>query len=306
MPAIEEILKEARKAGASDVHITVGLPPKMRVEGKLMNMSYPRFQPAQTLELLLEIMTEDQRKYFEKKGECEIAFSANGTGRFRVSAFKQRGTIALAIRLVGTEVPRAELLGLPEAVVDLYKKKQGMVLITGPVGSGKTTTLASMIDKINTNREVHIITLEEPIEYLHPHKMSIVNQREIGIDSLSFAEALRAALREDADVILIGELRDAESIRVAITAAETGHLVFSTLNTSGAVEAIEQMVDMFPEREQAQIRERLAGVLEAVVFQQMLPEKEKRKPSFEVLHIDAAVRGLIEQGKRQELSGVVR
>ena len=231
MPTIEEILRAAKEAGASDVHLTVGIPPKMRVNGNLITMDYPKMLPADTLEVLVNIMTEVQRERFEERGEYDMSFSIPNCGRYRVNAYKQRGSVALAFRLVGTKVPSPEELGVPESVIDLYQRKRGLVLVTGPTGSGKSTTLAAIIDKINNNRDAHVITLEDPIEYLHQHKMSMVNQREIGIDSNNYANALRAALREDPDVILVGEMRDFETISVAITAAETGHLVLSTLHT---------------------------------------------------------------------------
>ena len=183
MPKIEEILREAKNAGASDVHITVGIPPKMRVNGSLVTMSYPKFMPADTTEMLLEIMNETQRELFEGRGEYDMSFSIREMGRYRVNAYKQRGSVALAIRLVGTQIPSAEELGLPESVADLYNRKRGLVLVTGPAGSGKSTTLAAIIDMINTYRDAHVITLEDPIEFLHQHKMSMVNQREIGLDS---------------------------------------------------------------------------------------------------------------------------
>ena len=221
MPKIEEILREAKNAGASDVHITVGIPPKMRVNGSLVTMSYPKFMPADTTEILLEIMNETQRELFEERGEYDMSFSIREMGRYRVNAYKQRGSVALAIRLVGTQIPSAEELRLPESVADLYNRKRGLVLVTGPAGSGKSTTLAAIIDMINTYRDAHVITLEDPIEFLHQHKMSMVNQREIGLDSENYANALRAALREDPDVILVGEMRDLATISVAVTAAET-------------------------------------------------------------------------------------
>ena len=234
MVSVVELLKQAKEAGASDLHITVGIPPKMRVNGKLITMDYPRMMPDNTMEALLEVMNEQQRLKFEEKGELDMSFSVPEMGRFRVNAFKQRGTVAMAIRLVGTSVPSVEELRIPDSVIELYKKKRGLVLVTGPTGSGKSTTLAALIDKINHNREAHVITLEDPIEYLHRHDKSMVNQREIGLDTGNYTNALRAALREDPDVILVGEMRDFETISVAITAAETGHLILSTLHTIGA------------------------------------------------------------------------
>ena len=206
MPTIEEMLKIAKDAGASDVHITVGVPPKMRVNGKLITMDFDRLMPADTVLLLDEIMNDYQKECFEKNGEYDMSFSIIGQGRYRANAYKQRGSVALALRVVGTHVPSAESLGLPPSVIDLYQRKRGLVLVTGPTGSGKSTTLAAIIDKINSSRECHVITLEDPIEYLHQHRLSMVNQREIGLDSKNYATALRAALREDPDVILVGWL----------------------------------------------------------------------------------------------------
>lgn len=308
MPTIEEMLKTAKDAGASDVHITVGVPPKMRVNGHLITMDYDRLLPDDTHALLDEIMNEQQKKRFEEQGEHDMSFSIPNMGRYRVNAFKQRGSVAIALRLVGTQVPSAEELGIPETVIELYRKKRGLVLVTGPTGSGKSTTLAAIIDKINNNREAHVITLEDPIEYLHQHKKSMVNQREIGLDSQSYANALRAALREDPDVILVGEMRDFETISVAITAAETGHLVLSTLHTIGAASTVDRVIDVFPPHQQQQVRVQLANVLEAVISQQLLPKTDEsgRVAAFEVLHANHAVRNLIREGKTHQLMSVMQ
>ena len=237
---VEEILARAKEAGASDVHITVGIPPKMRVNGDLLTMEGDRLMPADTLEIAAQVMNEKQQQRFEENGECDMSFAIAGQGRYRVNIYKQRGSIAMAFRLVDTKVPSAESLGVPQSVIDLYQKKRGLVLVTGPTGSGKSTTLASLIDKINNNREAHVITLEDPIEYLHSHNRSIVNQREIGLDSLSYAHALRAALREDPDVILVGEMRDFETISVAITAeAVISQQLIPTADGHGRVAAFE-------------------------------------------------------------------
>ena len=231
-PTLEELLTYAKEKGASDLHITVGVPPKMRVNGHLLTLDqYERLLPPDTKAYAEEIMDERQMANFLDKGEYDMSFSIRTLGRYRVNAFHQRGSIALALRIVGTEIPDPYALGVPESVIELYTRKRGLILVTGPTGSGKSTTLAAIIDQINRNRDAHIITLEDPIEYLHHHQLSIVNQREIGLDSHSYANALRAALREDPDVILVGEMRDFETISVAITAAETGHLVLSTLHT---------------------------------------------------------------------------
>ena len=308
MVTVEELLRTAKEAGASDVHITVGIPPKMRVNGKLIAMNYPRMAPADTLQAVLEIMNETQREKFEERGEYDMSFSIPELGRFRVNAFKQRGTVALALRLVGTRVPDVKELGIPESVVDLYTRKRGLILVTGPTGSGKSTTLAALIDTINKNREAHVITLEDPIEYLHRHDKSMVNQREIGLDTESYANALRAALREDPDVILVGEMRDFETISVAITAAETGHLVLSTLHTLGAASTVDRIIDVFPPHQQQQIRVQFANVLEAVISQQLIPraDGQGRVAAFEVLHANYAVRNMIRESKSHQRISVMQ
>lgn len=308
MPSIDEILSVAKDAGASDVHFTVGIPPKMRVNGDLITMDYPVLMPGDTLDMAIGIMTDLQREKFEDKGEFDFSFSIARLGRYRVNAYRQRGSVAMAFRLVGTVVPSPEQLGVPESVVDLYQRKRGLVLVTGPTGSGKSTTLAAIIDKVNCNRDAHVITLEDPIEYLHHHKMAMVNQREVGLDTESYANALRAALREDPDVILVGEMRDFETISVAITAAETGHLVLSTLHTIGAASTVDRIIDVFPPHQQQQIRVQLANVLEAVISQQLLPTSDgkSRVAAFEVMHANHAVRNLIREGKSHQLTSVMQ
>ncbi len=308
IPSIEEMLTVAKNAGASDLHITVGVPPKMRVNGHLITMQYDRMLPPDTLKLLDQIMNEQQKEKFLKEGEHDMSFSIPNLGRYRVNAYKQRGSVAIALRLVGTQVPSPEVLGVPDSVIDLYQRKRGLVLVTGPTGSGKSTTLAAIIDKINNNRECHVITLEDPIEYLHQHKLSMVNQREIGLDSQSYANALRAALREDPDVILVGEMRDFETISVAITAAETGHLVLSSLHTIGAASTVDRVIDVFPPHQQQQIRVQFANVLEAVISQQLIPKADGsgRVAAFEVLHSNHAVRNLIREGKSHQLMSVMQ
>ncbi len=309
MPTIKEIMEVATAAAASDVHITVGIPPQMRVHGNLFAMEqFPKLQPADTLEILLEVMDPQQREKFDELGEYDMSFSIPDLGRYRVNAFRQRGSVAMAFRLVDTVVPSPEKLGVPESVVNLYERKRGLILVTGPTGSGKSTTLAAIIDKINNNRDAHVITLEDPIEYLHQHKKSMVNQREIGIDSLSYDNALRAALREDPDVILVGEMRDYETISVAITAAETGHLVLSTLHTIGAASTVDRVIDVFPPHQQQQIRVQFANVLEAVISQQLIPtiDGKGRVAAFEVMHANHAVRNLIREGKSHQLTSVMQ
>lgn len=308
MATIKEILRTAWDNKASDVHITVGIPPKMRVNGNLLTMPYERMLPTDTAEILSSMMNETQKAKFEEKGELDFSYSIMNLGRYRVNAFRQRGTIAMALRLVSSEVPSPEVLGVPESVIELYNRKRGLVLVTGPTGSGKSTTLAAIINKANHMRDAHIITLEDPIEYLHRHDLSIVNQREIGLDSLSYANALRAALREDPDIILVGEMRDFETISVAITAAETGHLVLSTLHTIGAASTVDRVIDVFPPHQQQQIRVQLANTLEAVISQQLMPTADGtgRVAAFEVLHSNNAVRNLIREGKSHQLTSVMQ
>ena len=309
MADIKEILTEATKAQASDVHITVGIPPKMRVNGKLISLDhYGKMLPADTLAIANAIMNDRQKEKLEEHGQHDMSFSIPAIGRFRVNVFKQRGSVALALRLVATQVPDAESLGLPKSVQDLYMRKRGLVLVTGPTGSGKSTTLASVIDMINNNREAHVITLEDPIEFLYQHKMSIVNQREIGLDSDSYADALRAALLEDPDVILVGEMRDLETISTAITAAETGHLVLSTLHTIGAASTVDRIIDVFPPHQQQQVRIQLANVLEAIISQQLIPtaDGKSRVAAFEVMHMNSAVRNMIREGKTHQLITVMQ
>ena len=306
MQTIKEILRVARDAGASDVHITAGSVPKMRVQGQLISMEFPRMLPADTEGFLGEIMDEAQRVSFESKGEADLSFSISDEGRYRVNAYRQRGSAAIAIRLVGARIPSARELGMPESVLGLSDKRRGLVLVAGPAGSGKSTTLAALIDRINDSRECNIITLEDPIEYLHSHKKSMVNQREIGLDSESFQSALRSALREDPDVILVGELRDPETISMALTAAETGHLVLSALHTRGAANTIDRIVEVFPVQHQQQIRVQLSGVLEAIVSQQLISRADNfgRVTAFEVLLVNQAVRSLIREGKYYQLMTV--
>ena len=308
MLSLEEVLRTAKVAGASDVHLTVGIPPRMRVNGDLIGMEYDKLLPPDTKEIADSIMSDVQREKFEERGEYDMSYSIRELGRYRVNIYHQRGSVAMAFRLVGTEVPSSEVLGIPASVIELSQRKRGLVLVTGPTGSGKSTTLASIIDKINKTRDAHVITLEDPIEYLHQHSMSMVNQREIGIDSGSYANALRAALREDPDVILVGEMRDFETISVAITAAETGHLVLSTLHTIGAASTVDRVIDVFPPHQQQQIRIQLSNVLEAVISQQLIPtvDGKGRVAAFEVMHANHAVRNLIREGKSHQLTSVMQ
>lgn len=308
MITIEELLTIAAQNNASDVHITVGVPPKMRVHGKLISMDYPALMPQDTEPIIMSIMDRRRKEIYDEKGEVDFSISVPQIGRYRVNIFKQRGSMAAALRVVGVEIPTANSLGVPQSVQDLYDKKRGLVIVTGPTGSGKSTTLASMINIINENLTSHIITLEDPIEYMHNHKLSMVNQREIGLDTLSYANALRAALREDPDVILVGEMRDLETISIAITAAETGHLVFSTLHTIGAASTIDRIIDVFPTHQQQQIRIQLSMVLEAVISQQLVPTADGlgRVAAFEVMLANAAIKNMIREGKTYQIQSMIQ
>lgn len=305
---IEELLITAKENKASDVHITVGLPPKMRINGILVDMDYPRLLPPDTEAVISTMMSDKRLRQFEELGEIDFSYSIPQIGRYRVNVFHQRGSMAASIRLVSTKIPLPEELGIPKSVVDLYQKKRGLVLVTGPTGSGKSTTLASIIDRINSMREVHVITLEDPIEYLHNHKKAMVNQREVGLDTHSYSNALRAALREDPDVILVGEMRDLETISTAITAAETGHLVLSTLHTIGAASTIDRIVDVFPPHQQQQIRVQLSMVLESVISQQLIPtaDKKSRVAAFEVMHSTPAIKNLIREAKSPQINSTIQ
>lgn len=305
---IDDLLKEAQQRKASDLHITVGVSPKYRINGELDDLPYPILYPADTEELIMPMVPQSMNNILMANGEVDFSYSIPGHGRYRVNVFKQRGSYAAAIRIINIDIPSPELLGLASSVTGLTRKKRGMVLVTGPTGSGKSTTLASLIDIINSKYNSHIITLEDPIEYLHRHKKSIVNQREIGLDSLSFSSALRVILREDPDIILVGEMRDLETIEIAITAAETGHLVFSTLHTIGAVNTVDRIIDVFPPHQQQQIRIQLASVLEGVISQQLIPTSDQtgRVAAFEVMLSTPAIRNLIREGKNHQIASFIQ
>lgn len=308
MFTIDDLLIEAQNRNASDLHLTVGISPKCRIHGELADMGYPSLTPEDTARIIMPIIPDRLLDTFAVKGEVDFSYAIPARGRYRVNVFRQRGSVASVIRIINTTIPKPEVLGLPFSVVELTKKKRGLVLVTGPTGSGKSTTLASLIDIINTYYNCHIITLEDPIEYLHSHNKSVVNQREIGTDSQSFANALRVVLREDPDVILVGEMRDFETIEIAITAAETGHLVFSTLHTIGAVNTIDRIIDVFPPHQQQQIRVQLASVLEGVVSQQLIPtiDDKGRVAAFEVMLSNPAIRNLIREGKNHQIASFIQ
>lgn len=290
------------------MHLTVGVPPVIRVNGSLQQLPLDILKPLNTQEYAKQILDEKEYEEYSNKGEKDVSFSVAGLGRFRVNIYKQRGSDALAIRVVGIKTPTLKDLNLPPVVGDLANKQRGLVLVTGPTGSGKSTTLAAMINEINQNKPLHIITLEDPIEYVHRHNKSIINQREMGKDSDSYAEALRSILREDPDVILIGEMRDLESISIAITAAETGHLVLSTLHTIGAAKTVDRIIDVFPPHQQQQIRVQLAAVLQGVVSQQLIPlaNKDSRVAALEIMTVTPAIQNLIREGKSHQIQSSVQ
>ena len=305
---IDEIAKTAVEMRSSDIHITAGVPPTIRVDGKLMPIpGYPPMTPKDTQALIYSFMNEKQKKTFEEKKELDFSFGIKSIGRFRVNIFYQRGTVAAALRRIPYEIKPMEELGLIPKVRDLCHLTMGLVLVTGPTGSGKTTTLASMIDYINTNFPHHIITIEDPIEYIYQHKKSVIAQREVGTDTDSFALALKYALREDPDVILVGEMRDLETIRAALTAAETGHLVFGTLHTNTAVQTINRIINVFPMEEQDQIRTELSFVLQGVISQRLLPKiGGGRVLIHEVLVPNTAIRNLIRENKVHQIYGLMQ
>jgi twitching motility protein PilT len=305
---IADILALAKDKNASDIHISPGNALTLRIDGDLIPQSDIILMPRQINEILRPVMSDEQAQELVEVGELDFAFSVEGYSRIRANIFRQRGTYAAALRILSYDVPTPQSLGIPRAVVGLTTRKRGLVLVTGATGSGKSTTLASLIEIIANRDRKNIITLEDPIEYLHTNKKSIVCQREIGSDTGNYAAGLRAALRQDPDVILVGEMRDLETISTAITAAETGHLVFSTLHTNSAPDAIDRMIDVFPPHQQQQIRIQLAGVIEAVIAQQLLPRSDTsgRVAAFEVLLANAAVRNLIREGKSFQLPSIIQ
>lgn len=301
-------MREAVERRASDIHLTVGVPPTLRINGALVRLALPPLGTADTLRLFESIAPEERRTFFEQTGEVDFSHTIHGLSRFRVNAFRQRGSVAIAVRLIPEQVPTLDQLDLPEVVGTLARKPRGLILVTGPTGSGKSTTMAAMINQINEEQACNIITLEDPIEYLHRHKKSLINQREIGADSRSFANGLRAALREDPDVILVGEMRDMDTISIAVRAAETGHLVLATLHTSDASQTIDRIIDVFPPYQQQQIRTQLSLTLQGIISQQLLPRRSGtgRVVAVEILVATSAVRNLIREGKSHQLMTVIQ
>jgi twitching motility protein PilT len=305
---LKELVDIATLKNASDIHVTVGLPPVLRINGELITLEEDRLRPEATKTLVYEALSEKLVNILEEKGEVDTSFSSPGIGRYRINAYKQRGSYGMALRIIPLKVPSIESLGLPAVVKDLASLPRGLILVTGPTGSGKSTTLASMINLINQERKCHILTLEDPIEYLHKHNKSIINQREIGSDSLSFGNGLRAALRQDPDVILVGEMRDLETISIALTAAETGHLVLSTLHTVGSAKTIDRVIDVFPPHQQQQVRVQFASVIQAIVSQQLLPKADGsgRVAAFEIMIATTGIRNLIREDKIHQIDSSIQ
>jgi twitching motility protein PilT len=300
---LHQLLKAMVDKGASDLHITTGSPPALRIDGSVVPLKLPPLGPVESKALCYSILGEEQKIQFEKTSELDLAFGVKGLSRFRANIYVQRGAVAGAFRTIPFKILSFEELGLPPIVAELTHKPSGLVLVTGPTGSGKTTSLAAIIDKINSDQRCHILTIEDPIEFVHPNKLSVVNQREIGQDTETFAAALRSVLRQDPDVVLVGEMRDLETIEAALTISETGHLVFATLHTNTAVSTINRIIDVFPPHQQDQIRAKLSFVLQGIMTQQLLPKASGsgRVMALEILVPNAAIRNLIREGKIHQI-----
>ncbi len=305
---IVDLMRLAKKRGASDLVITVGIPPMLKIDGEFVPTEHKKLTPQDTRRLMYAVMDEKQQRTFEERRELDFSFSLPGEGRFRINVFHQRGSVGGVMRVVPDLDKSFEELGLPKIIAELALRPRGLFLVTGPTGSGKSTTLAAMIDYINQNRRCHIVTIEDPIEFFHTHKQAIVNQREVGADTPSFAAALRSVLRQAPDVIMVGEMRDLETISMAITAAETGHLVLATLHTNSAPETVDRIVDAFPHNQQAQVRVQLSNNLVGVLTQQLLPriDGNGRVLAYELMVATPAVRALIREGKSHQLPSVIQ
>jgi twitching motility protein PilT len=305
---LDEILRVATKRGASDVHLQVGLPPVLRMQTRLVPLDSEKLSAEEVEQLIFSIMSEQQKQVFRERLEFDFSHAVPGVSRFRVNVFTQRASVAAAFRLIPHEIPTPETLGLPGPVIELAQLKRGFVLFTGAAGQGKSTSLAALIDRINRERRVHIITLEDPIEYMFQHRSSVIVQRELGADMRDFATALRVTLREDPDVILVGEMRDFHTVEAALIAAETGHLVFATLHTQTAAQSMDRIVDVFPPHQQPQTRIQLAGVLQAVVTQQLILKKDGTGLvlAVEFLRANAAIRNLIREAKSHQIQSVIQ
>lgn len=308
MLPIDDLLKEAIRLGASDLHLTVGLAPQLRIDGILIPLSQAPLMDEETQRLAYQMLDESRRKRFEETMELDTSYAIKGLSRFRVNLYRQRGSVACAIRVIPFEVPSLEKLGLPIILRDFVGRPSGLLLVSGPTGSGKSTTLAALIEEINQNRNCHILSIEDPIEYLHRHKKATINQRELGTDTGSFHEALRHALRQDPNVIMIGEMRDLETMSAALTLAETGHLVLATLHTSDATHAITRIVDIFPSHQQTQIRFQLSLVLIGVVVQQLIPKKNGtgRAVACEVMAVLPSVASLIRENQLHQIRSLLQ
>ncbi len=308
MATLPELLKTLVELNGSDLHITTATPPQVRVHGHLQRLPLPDLGPAETKQLVYSVLTDAQKKRYEETQELDFSFGIKGLARFRCNVFSQRGATGAVYRLIPENVRGFDELGLPKVVATLSERPRGLVLVTGPTGSGKSTTLAAMIDKINTERHDHILTIEDPIEYIHQHKGCLVNQREVHSDTNSFSNALRAALREDPDIVLIGEMRDLETVEAALKIAETGHLTFGTLHTNSAAQTINRIIDIFPAGQQSQIRTQLSLVLEGIVCQALLPKADGkgRVASLEILVPTPAIRNLIRDDKVHQIYGAMQ
>ncbi|KAA3630774.1 MAG: type IV pilus twitching motility protein PilT [Calditrichaeota bacterium] len=307
MVSLRELLEQMVKMGASDLHLTVGSPPVVRVDGKLQRLNYDLLTSEQTKKLCYSMLNEKQKLKFEQNSELDFSFGIESMSRFRCNMFMQRGNVAVALRQIPYKVQTFEELGLPKVIADLAKLPRGLVLVTGPTGSGKSTTLASVIDKINKERPVHIITVEDPIEYLHRHQTALINQREVYSDTTSFASALKYALREDPDVVLIGEMRDLETIESALSISETGHLAFATLHTNSAAESINRIIDAFPTNQQSQVRVSLSFALQAIVSQTLIPKiGGGRCMAMEILVVTPAIRALVRDDKVHQIYSMLQ
>jgi twitching motility protein PilT len=300
---LHQLLKTMVDKSASDLHVTTGSPPQLRIDGELVPFRVPPLSPVETKQLCYSVLTDEQKAQFEENQELDLSFGVKSLARFRANVFLQKGAVAGVFRTIPFKIRSFEDLGLPPALEDLCNKPRGLVLITGPTGSGKSTTLAAMIDKINTERHEHIVTMEDPIEFIHQHKSCVVNQREIGSDTQSFKKALRSVLRQDPDVVLVGEMRDLETIEAALTTAETGHLCFATLHTNSAVQTINRVIDVFPPHQQSQIRAQLSFVLEGVVCQTLIPRASGsgRVAALEIMIPNSAIRNLIREDKMHQV-----
>ncbi|NCO83136.1 MAG: type IV pili twitching motility protein PilT [Nitrospirae bacterium CG_4_10_14_3_um_filter_44_29] len=308
MATLYDLLKVMIEKGASDLHITTGSPPRIRIDGRLIPLDHPSLAPAETKALCYSVLTDAQKHKFEENNELDLSFGVKGLSRFRGNVFMQRGAVAAAFRTIPFQIKTFQELGLPEIVNDMVKKPRGLILVTGPTGSGKSTTLATMIDRINSERPDHIITVEDPIEYIHNHKKSLINQREVNSDTASFKSALKYVLRQDPDVVLIGEMRDLETIEAALTVSETGRLTLATLHTNSAVQTINRIIDVFPSHQQGQIRTQLSFVLEGILAQQLIARKsgQGRVLAVELLVPTPAIRNLIREDKVHQIYSMMQ